>query len=118
MIDPHFEGRSGFATTVGGPTRGIPKMTRAAHRRSQRGRAACDASLPLRRRGRSLFIEGGGLMKSLARVRHHPPQHADECVRLAGLRISFSIWLKSGCSLHGERVAPAMIRAWCHCVRR
>src|SRR5262249_55527184 len=31
--------------------------------------------------------------------------------------ISFSIWLKSGCSLHGERVAPAMIRAWCHCIR-
>jgi hypothetical protein len=27
MIDPHFEGRSGFATTVGGPTRGAPKMT-------------------------------------------------------------------------------------------
>jgi hypothetical protein len=60
MIDSHFEGRSGFATTVGGPTRGVPKITRAAHRRSQRGRAACDTSLSLRRRGRSLFIEGVG----------------------------------------------------------
>jgi hypothetical protein len=53
--------------------------------KAQRGRAVCDMSLPVRRRGRSLFIEGGRLMKSLARVRHHPPQHADECVRLARL---------------------------------
>jgi hypothetical protein len=49
--------------------------------------------------------------------------HADECVRLAGLTDDLIVrdqlldLLKSGCSLHSERAAPAMMRAWCHCIR-